>query len=70
MATKKKTVSKAKQTTVVSAKSVDMPKVDAMVQDDANYHGIAMATTVTLWVVFTYAAYILANYNIILQIKH
>ena len=48
---------------------LQMPK-EQIVDRERTYHGIAMATTVTLYIVFTYAAYILANYNILLQIKH
>lgn len=45
-----------------------MPK-EEIVERERTYHGIAMATTVTLWVLLTYASYILANYNIVLQLK-
>lgn len=67
MVAKKKNAPKKKLTK--REQLMQMPK-EQVVDRERTYHGIAMATTVTLYIVFTYAAYILANYNIILQIKH
>ncbi len=67
MVAKKKSAPKKKMT--AREKLMAMPK-EKVVERERTYHGIAMATTVTLYIIFTYAAYVLANYDIILRIKH